>query len=805
METYSYIGKSIPRIDSRSRVTGEAVFTADIRLPRMLVGKILRSPHPHARILNIDTSRAEKLKGVHSIVTGKDTAGEKWGVFRYTRDQELLCVNKVRYVGDEVAAVAAVDEDTAMEALSLILVDYEELPAVFDCWSAIDPGAPLIHEDHNRNINVEVKINVGDVESAFSKCALIREDTFFAEEESYFMTEPYAVVANSHSDDSVEIWMPNASPHTKAKALSNALGLPLSKVNVRKIAIGGAFGGRSDVFPAEFIICLLSIRTKRPVRLVYSREENSIATRMGHAMITTIKTGVDSQGKVLSRDIVSYLDGGAYSSTGPIATSVPFLCHEQTYRMENVRYNGYRIYTNKPVRGMIRVHGRSFACGIDTQLDMIAEELGMDPIEIRLRNARRQGETTPTGSYVSSCGLVECIEKTAHSSNFLEKFNERKSSGRGIGMGINSVQTGFPLGIRGGSQAFVKFHEDGGATVISGVVDNGQGNDHMLVQIAAEELGIAIEEIRLISADTEITPTDAGSYSMISTFGGGNAVKTAAMDARAQIFELASEMLEAAPEDLVAKNGKVFVKGSPKAGISIAKIVRKALIQGRPIMGRGAFAPDVDQKREWITNPRGQLSQAFSFGATVTEVDVDQDTGTVRAVKVTCAQDCGFAINPMVVEGQFEGGVAMGGQGGMLSEEHRWHNGRCLNPTMLEYKIPTIKDMPKIEPIIVESNDPAGPYGAKEAGMSVAMSAAQAYCNAVGHALGIYFNHFPLTPERILDAIQNAPRGAKTAWEFKPARAINMQDGSSQEDRLPGGFYGQEQMDQYGRFVEQTG
>ncbi len=431
METYSYIGKSIPRIDSRSRVTGEAVFTADIRLPRMLTGKILRSPHPHARILNVDASKAAKLRGVYSIVTGKDTAGEKWGVFRYTRDQELLCVNKVRYVGDEVAAVAAVDEDTAMEALSLILVEYEELPAVFDCWSAIEPGAPLVHEDRPRNINVEVKINVGDVEAGFAESALIREDTFVAEEESYFMTESYAVVANSRSDDSVEIWMPNASPHTKAKALSNALGLPLSKVNVRKVAIGGAFGGRSDVFPAEFITCLLSIRSKRPVRLVYSREENSIATRMGHAMITTIKTGVNSEGKVLARDIVSYLDGGAYSSTGPIATSVPFLCHEQTYRMDNVRFNGYRIYTNKPVRGMIRVHGRSFACGIDTQLDMIADELGIDPIEIRIINARRQGETTPTGSYISSCGLVECIEKTAHRSNFLEKFNQGKASGSG--------------------------------------------------------------------------------------------------------------------------------------------------------------------------------------------------------------------------------------------------------------------------------------------------------------------------------------------------------------------------------------
>jgi len=772
-DDYKLIGKSVPRIDARAKVTGEALFTADLKFPRMLVAKVLRSPHAHARILNVDTSRAEKLRGVHAVVTGKDTAGEKWGVFRYTRDQQLLCVDKARYLGDEVAAVAAVDEETAEEALKLIFVDYEPLPAVFDFWSAVAPDAPRIHDEYPRNINVEVKIEVGLVDEAFRNCRLVREDTFLAEEDSYFMSEPYAVVANCHADGSVEIWMPNASPHTKAKALSNALRLPLSQVNVRKITIGGAFGGRSDVFPAEFICSLLSIKTQRPVKLVYTREENTIATRMGHAMLTTHKTGVDKNGKVLARESICWLDGGAYSSTGPIATSVPFLCHEQAYNVPNVRFYGYRIYTNKPVRGMIRIHGRSFACGVDTQLDMIGEELGIDPVTMRLVNARRPGETTPTGSHVASCGLVECIEQTAEQSNFLAKF-KKSVPNRGIGMGVNSVQTGFPLGIRGGSQAFIKFHEDGGATVISGVVDNGQGNDNMLVQIAAEELGLPMSEIRLISADTESTPTDAGSYSMISTFGGGNAVKRAAEDARAQLFEVASEMLEADPEDLVARDRKIFVRGAPDAGVPLPKVVRQALLLGRPIMGRGAFNPDVDQRREWIGNPSGQLSQAFSFGATVAEVEVDPETGQVKALDVTCAQDCGFALNPLIVEGQFEGSVAMGGQGGMLAEEHRWHNGHCLNPTMLEYKIPTIKEMPRIKPIIVETIDPGGPYGAKEAGMSVAMSSAQAYCCAVGHALGIYFNHYPLTPERIRDAIERKQesKGIKTAWDIEPARII---------------------------------
>jgi 4-hydroxybenzoyl-CoA reductase subunit alpha len=402
---------------------------------------------------------------------------------------------------------------------------------------------------------------------------------------------------------------------------------------------------------------------------------------------------------------------------------------------------------------------------------MIGQELGIDPVTIKLRNARQAGETTPTGSYVASCGMSECIEKSAEATDFLEKFNNPQPN-RGIGLGMNSVQTGFPLGIRGGSQAFIKFHEDGGATVMSGVVDNGQGNDNMLVQIAAEELGLNMEDIRLISADTEVTATDAGSYSMISTFGGGNAVKFAAQDAREQLFEVASDMLEADPADLVAAERKIFVRGAPDVGIPIAKVVRKALILGRPIMGRGSFAPEVDQRREWISNPKGQLSQAFSFGATVAEVEVDPETGLVKVHDVTCAQDCGFAVNPRVVEGQFEGGAAMGGQGGMLSEEHRWHSGHCLNPSMLEYKIPIIKDMPNINSIIVETIDPGGPYGAKEAGMSVAMSAAQAYCNAIGNALGIHFNHYPLTPERILDAIENRREGITTAWDFAPAKVI---------------------------------
>lgn len=751
---HALIGERVPRVDSLSRVTGEAQFAGDLLFPRMLVGMAKRSPLAHARILHVDTAKAEKLKGVKAVITGMDTAGVKWGVFGYTQDMELLPRDKVRYFGEEIAAVAAVDEDTAMEALSLITLDLEELPAVYDPFESMASEGPLIHEGYPNNINIHVQIDVGDIEKGFKDSHLVREDTFTAAEDSYFQGEPYAAVARFDDGGNLEMWMPNAGPHMKSKPLANVLQMPLHKVRVRKIAIGGAFGGRSEISPADYICALLAKKAGRPVKLVYTREENSVNIRMGHALVTTIKTGVDSTGRVLARDITCYMDGGAYSSTGPIATSVPFLCMEQAYRMENVRYNGYRIFTNKPVRGMIRMHGRSFACGVDLQLDMLGKELGIDPVTMRLVNARQQGDTTPTGSYVASCGLTECIERAAEKARWKEKYG-KLPPWRGIGIGINSVQTGFPLGIRGGSQAFVKFNEDGGVTLISGVVDNGQGNDNMLVQVVAEELGLEMGDITLITADTEITPNDPGSYSMVTTFAGGNAARLAAVDARNKLFEIAAKAMEANPDDLVLENKKIFVAGSPDKFLPLVKAVRMGLIQGRPVSGEGHYAPKVDQRREWVKNPKGQLSEAFSFGATIAEVEVDPETGVVKTLEVTAAQDVGFAINPMVLEGQFEGSVAMGGQGGMLTEYHFWDKGRCLNPSQLEYKVPLAADMPKINNILVESLDPAGPYGAKEAGMSIAMSAAQAYASAISDAVGVTLNEFPMTPDKVLAAIES--------------------------------------------------
>jgi len=767
MSEYAIIGKRMPRVDSRTKVMGKAKYTADIKLPGMLVGKVLRSPLAHARILGIDTTKAESLPGVKAVVTGKDTEGVKWGVFAYTRDQQFIQTEKVRYIGDEVAGVAAVDEETALKALDLIDVEYEELPAVFEPMEAMVSETELIHDDFPDNVNVHVNIDTGNVDENFAKAHYIREDTYVAAEESYFQAEPYAIVARFDHEECLEVWCPNGGPHMKSKPLSNAFKIPLHKVKVRKIAIGGAFGGRSEICPADYICALLAKKTNHPVKIVFTREENTIATRQGHSMITTHKTGVDKNGQVLARETTCYMDGGAYSSTGPIATSVPFLSMEQAYRMGSVRYNGYRVYTNKPIRGMIRVHGRGFAVGLDTQLDLIAEELGLDPVEMRLRNSRQPGEYTSTKSYVDSCAMDETIHKAVETSNWKEKFGKLPAY-HGIGIGTNSVQTGFPMGIRGGSQSFIKFNEDGEATVMSGVVDNGQGNDNMLVQIAAEELGLLPEDIHLVSADTETTSSDPGSYSQVSTFVGGQAVMIAAKNCRKKLFDVASKILKVEPDTLVARNRMIFVKDDPEKSISIKKVVRISLLNFNSVNAEGGYWPKVDMKREWVKNPYGQMCEAFSFGTTIIEVKVDPETGQVDVLNATACQDVGKALNPLVLEGQFEGSIAMGGQGGMLTEYHEWKDGRCLNSTMLDYKVPLACDMPEISNIMVESIDPKGPYGAKEAGMSIAMSAAQAYAAAVSNAIGVHMDSFPLTPDKILAAIKE-----KKAQETQAEKEYN--------------------------------
>jgi len=753
MSEFSVVGKRVPRLDVLPRVLGEAKFSADLSLPGMLHAKVLRSPHAHARILNIDASRAERLPGVKAVVSGKDVLPYKWGVFAYTRDQQLIPKEKVRYFGEEVAAVAAVDEDTAFEALELIKVDYEPLPALFSPEESLREGAILIHDDKPGNVSVRIFVDEGDVDRALAESYLVQEDEFSSPEENYCMLEPYAVLANFDSTG-LDIWCPNAGPHMKARPLSNAFGIPTSNVRVRKVHIGGHHGGRSEVSPADFIAALLSKKARRPVKLVYTREENMNCVRQVHAAKTWSRVGVDKEGKITALDMRVIMDGGAYASTGPIAASVAYLMIEEAYAMPNLRYEAIRAYTNKPPRGMYPHHPRTAYGGLEMQLDMLAEKLGMDPMELRLRNTVYEGYVTPTKTVITSCAEIETIKKAAEKAGWKEKYG-KLPRGRGIGMACASVLSGFPMGIRGGSGAFVRFNEDGDATVISGVVDNGQGNDSMIATIAAEELGLPREAIKVVTADTSMTPADQGAYSQASTVISGGAVKAAAADAKRQLLEVAADLLEANKEDLIPKDGKIFIKGSPEKWVSMAKVARTALARDHQILGRGDRWPKGDSKREWVSNPRGQIASAFSFGTAVAEVEVDMETGRVKLLSMTAAHDCGYPINPLAVEQQIQRSALEAGPAGVMFEKHMWTDkGQNLNANFTDYWMPLATDVPNIDAIVVTSNDPYGPFGAKEGGLSISVAMVGAVANAIRNAIGVPVKEFPMTPDAILRAIE---------------------------------------------------
>ena len=751
-DNFNVIGQRVVRSDYLAKVTGQACYSADLKLPGMLVAKVLRSPHAHARILSVDVSRALKIPGVKAAVSGQDGYGVKWGVFRYTQDHDMVPTDKVRYVGEDVAAVAAIDEEAAIEALNAIKVEYEPLPAVFDPFAAMAPEAPQIHDAYPGNINVHVHVDVGDVESAFRESFIVREDTFKAAGEAYAMMEPYTVVAHYNSGY-LDLWMPNAGPHVRAKALSNLLKIPLNKVRVRQVYSGGAFGGRSEVAPGDFITALLSIKSGKPVKLVLSREENAISTRQVHDIIATIKTGVKQDGTILAKEFKVIYDGGAYSSTGPIAASIPYYVYEEAYRFPNVKYDGYRVYTNKGIRGMYGCHGRAFLAGNEVQLDMIAKDLGIDPMDIRIKNGLTLGEKTATKSWITSGNLAEPTQRAAEKAEWSSKRGKLPKN-KGIGMGCVAIMTGFPMGFRSGSSCYVKLNDDGHATVVTGIVDNGQGNDSMAVQIASEVLGIPMEDINLVSADTEVTNLDPGAYSQAAAFVGGNAVKKACEDARNQVLALASEKLNEAVEDLDLQNRMVICLRNAEKKMPISWIAREAFFRAKPITGIGSYIPKIDFDREWISKPFGQMAGTYSFGASVAEVEIDEETGKIVMPRFVTAHDCGKAINPMAVEGQMEGSVQQAGVAA-ITEGNVWDEGFLLNPDLLEYKVPLACDMPDIETIIVESNDPEGPFGAKEGGLTVRMNAYSAVACAVSNAVDAQFSELPLTPDRVLAMIEN--------------------------------------------------
>jgi 4-hydroxybenzoyl-CoA reductase subunit alpha len=778
MDELLYVGKSAPRKDGPVKASGEAQYTVDITLPGMLCCKILRSHLPHARILRIDTSRAERLPGVKAVVTAKDSLKIKHGFVetpRYPADQYPIAVDRVRYVGEEVAGVAAIDEATAEEALGLIDVEYEELPAIFDVEEAMKLDAPEIHPSHPKvkepykNIGGKTETSWGDVEKAFSESHLVREDRYVSQLRTHAYMEPQVTVASYDYSGKLNVWTSGMGVFLKRAKLARTLGLPFGRVRVLKSYVGGAFGGKVDLFSHEYIASLLSMKCRKPVKAVYTREEVFKFARHGQPLIMYIKTGVARDGTILAQKIRTINDSGGYRGSGVVVIFLSWGYGMLTYRIPNLVYEGYSVYTNNTLHCPQRGHGApQMRFALESQMDMIAEELGIDPIEIRLRNARKPGEILPNGDPLKNYGLIECIEEAAKACDFKSKYgksrreqdkDQQKGSHikRGIGIGLSSYMGG-SLIYPNSSSVIVKLNDDATVSLITGALDLGQGPETILCQIVAEEMGVPMEDIQVFAADTETTTQDIGSWISGLTYVTGNAAKLAAENAMKKLLDVAAEELDADAKDLEAKNKEIFVKRSPERKISYADAVAASIAKrdGDTIIGEGHYRTVKDvPTHPSLATTKGRWSDNYASDAQIAEVEVDTETGMVKVVKATMAHDCGFPINPQLVEGQIDGQISMA-QGHALCEEVLVKDGHIINPSFLEYKIPCALDMVENEQIhvITEKYQKGRHYDTKEVGEGHVSGILAAIANAVYDATGVRVNELPIYPHKILEGLE---------------------------------------------------
>jgi len=756
MDGYTSVGKRVPQRDAVVKVKGSAIFTKDIKLKGMLHGKMLRSPLPHARILNIDVSRAEKLKGVRAILTYKDTPQIKFSISPTWADKLPLESEKVRYVGDEIAAVAAVDEDTAMEALDLIHVDFEELPAVYDPSEAMKPGAPIIHDAFENNIARVINMECGDIEKGFAGSDLILEETFTTQAQSHSPIETHCCVATCEPNGQITVWANSQAPHSLRQRLSYALGVDASKIHVITPFIGGGFGSKIDLEPSQAACVLLSRKSGNPVRISNTRQEQYMFTRLRHPTIEKMRIGVNRGGKIIAKEARVVMDNGAYNSHGPAVLSYNNVMFSTLYRVENIKYEGYLVYTNKNWGGACRGYGDpQVTFAQESLLDMIAEQLKMDPIELRLKNANNPDEVTANKVFITSCGLKETLKEARDAADWAEK-KVNKPRHRGIGMASMIYTGGGSIGSGSNySGATVQVNADGTIHLMAGAVDIGQGSNTVLAQMAAEILGVDPDNIRLTTADTDVTLPCMGTFGSRVTLCAGNAVFQAANEVKKKLLEEAAEMLEANKEDLEINEKRIFVKGSPGVSVTFAQVASAVHYKKRKtLIGHGYYnGPEVVPKDFDPVSYRGYPSPAMVFGTHIAEVEVDPETGRVDVVNFVAAHDLGKAINPLLAEGQIEGGVVQG-IGWALTEEVKFENGRILNPSFHDYKIFTIEDAPKISAILIEPIDPNGPFGAKGIGECAMVPTAPAVVNAIYDAVGVRIKDLPATPEKICKALK---------------------------------------------------
>ena len=763
------IGTPMRKVEGLAKSTGRAVYTDDIVLPGMLHGKILRSPHAHARITAIDTSRAEAMEGVHAVVTGQDMP-TTYGIIPWTPDEYPLCLDRVRYIGDGVAAVAAVDEDTALSALEAITVEYEVLPAFFDPRdaAAADGSTPYVHdarkEGWNGNVTKMVQLEFGEVDAGLEEAHVVVDDEYFFEGTTHAPIEPHCAIGQWDGVNRLTVWSATQVPHYLHRELARVLQLDQAQVRVLQPLVGGAFGGKSEPFDLEFCVAKLSMKSGRPVKILYTREEVFYAHRGRHPFHMRYRTGATRDGKLTSVDAKILLDGGAYASFGLVTTyySGQLLC--APYEMPAYRFDSTRVYTNKPACGPKRGHGSvqpRFA--FEVQIDKLAERVGIDPFEFRRRNFIGENTRTVNELRVTSNGFLDCLASVESASGWSEKFR-KLPFGRGVGVAGSTYicGTNYPIYPNEMPQSAVQMQIDrsGRVAVFSGASEIGQGCDSVVAYIAAEELGVPLEWVRVLRGDTDFTPVDLGAYSSRVTFMLGNAAIDAATKLRKMVQEAVSMAWSVAPGEVLLAGGFAVWAQDTSRQMPIAEAFNVAEAEFGTLGATGWYNTPKDVHGEYRGGTIG-ASPAYSFTAHVAEVEVDVDTGIVDVKKIWVAHDCGRALNPVLVEGQMEGSAYMG-FGEALMEEHVFkdadHGRAGLHnaPSLLDYRMPTSLDTPELESLIIESIDPEGPYGAKEAGEGPLHPSIPAIANAIYDAVGVRMDRLPFTAPNVWRGLERA-------------------------------------------------
>jgi 4-hydroxybenzoyl-CoA reductase subunit alpha len=770
------IGHPRRRVDARAKVTGQTRFADDISLPRMLHCKLLRSPHPHARIHGIDTSSAAAHPGVYLVLTGKDLPIE-YGILPVSQDEQALCLDHVRHVGDPVAAVIAREELIAFEALDLIKVEYELLTTISDPEEALTTSSPRIHDYGDEgNIHKRVALEFGNVDQGFAEADEIFEDTLFYQGNTHLPIEQHASVATKDPDGKLTIWTSTQTPHYLHRALAKVLQMPAAHIRVIATPNGGGFGGKSDPFNHEIVVAKAALLLDRPVKICLTREEVFYCHRGRHPVLMNFKTGVKKDGSITAMSLQTLIDGGAYGSYGVASTFYTGALQTTTYHVPRYRFRGCRTFTNKPPCGPKRGHGTvQPRFGQEVQLDKVAEKLQIDPADLRLRIAESSNAVTANFFRLSTVNLSECIRRVVKSSGWREKFR-KLPEGRGVGLACSAYLTGAGLPIYWNkmphSGVQVKFDRGGGVTLFCGATEIGQGSDDVLASIVAEVLGLDTFDIRLYTGDTDLGPVDLGSYSSRVTIMAGNAALQAAERAKALLAEAVSERLGVPPERLRFADKRVFDSIAPENGVPFQEAVCLGEARFGTIATVGSYTPP---KSPALYKGGGVgPSPTYSYTAAVVEVVVNPVTGWITVPRIWIAHDIGRALNPTLVRGQVEGSVYMGlGEALMEEQEFRRLPKKLSHalvhkfPSILEYKSPTSLDMPDVFTELVEEPDPKGPFGAKEVGQGPLLPIMPAVANAVYDAVGVRIDEVPITPEKIMKAL--AEKKAGRAPRFGPS------------------------------------